>query len=71
VLVAIEPSTVAQFIRDGAARHLTPPTVGEFKPTVALAATLASWIELIDWPVALAPPLLHTGQRWRVADLGH
>lgn len=75
MLVAIEPSTVAQFIRDGAAKHLTPPTVGEFKPTVeptvALAATLASWIELIDWPVALAPPLLHTGQRWRVADLGH
>ena len=74
VLVAIEPSTVAQFIRHGAAKHLTPPTVGEFKPTieptVALAATLASWLELFGRPVALAPPLLHTGGRWGVADLG-
>ncbi len=75
VLVAIEPATTGQFTRHGAGRHLTPPTVGEFRPTVeptfALAATLASWLELFGGPVALAPPLLHTGQRWRVADLGH
>lgn len=75
VLVAIEPATTGQFIRNGAGSHLTPPTVGEFQltvnATVALAATLASWLELIARPVALAPPLLHTGQRWRVADLGH
>ena len=75
VLVAIEPATTGQFTRHGAGSHLTPPTVGEFRPTVeptvALAATLASWLELFGGPVALAPPLLHTGQRWRVADLGH
>ncbi len=75
VLAAIEPATTGQFTRHGAGRHLTPPTVGEFRPTVeptvALAATLASWLELFGRPVALAPPLLHTGQRWRVADLGH
>ena len=72
MLVAIEPATTGQFIRHGAARHLTPPTVGQFRPTVeptveptvALAATLAAWLELLERPVALAPPLLHSGQRW-------
>jgi len=75
VLVAIDPATTSQFIRHGAGSHLTPPTVGEFRrtvePSAALAATLASWLDLFGRPVALAPPLLHTGQRWRVADLGH
>ena len=46
---------------------LAPPTVGMFRPetepTVALAGTLAAWIELYDRPVSLAPPLLHTGGR--------
>ena len=55
VLVAIEPATTGQFIRHGAGSHLTPPTVGEFRPTVeptvALAATLASWLELFGGPV--------------------
>jgi hypothetical protein len=74
VLYAIEPSTTEQFIRHGAGRHLTPPTVGDFKaaiePAVALAGTLASWLETFEWPVVLAPPLLYTAGRWRVADLG-
>jgi len=74
VLVAIEPSTTEQFIRHGAGRHLSPPTVGEFElaveATVALAGTLASWLEHFVGPVALAPPLLYAGDRWRVADLG-
>ena len=75
VLVALEPSTTQQFIRHGAGSHLSPPTVGEFKPAVepqvALAGTLASWLELFGHPVALAPPLLRTEGRWRVAQLGH
>jgi hypothetical protein len=74
VLVAIEPSTTEQFIRHGAGRHLRPPAVGEFRPaiepTVALAGTLASWRELFRRAVVLAPPLLYTGERWRVAKLG-
>ena len=74
VLVAIGPSTTDQFVRRGAGTHLTPPTVGAFKPTVepaiALAATLASWLELFERPALLAPPLLYTAGRWRVADLG-
>ncbi len=74
VLVAFDPSTTEQFIRHGAAKHLTPPKVGEFRPaiepTVALAAVLAYWLDAFERPVALAPPLLYTGERWRVADLG-
>lgn len=74
VLVAFDPSTTEQFIRHGAAKHLTPPKVGEFKPaielTVALAGVLAYWLEAFERPVALAPPLLYMGERWRVVDLG-
>jgi hypothetical protein len=74
VLYAIEPSTTEQFVRHGAGRHVMPPTVGDFKaaiaPTVALAGTLASWLETFARPVVLAPPLLYTGGRWRVAELG-
>ena len=74
VLVAVDPSTTEQFIRHGAGRYLSPPAVGEFKPSVAadvaLAATLASWLNLFGRPVLLAPPLIYTGGRWRVAELG-
>lgn len=74
VLVAFDPASTEQFIRHGAATHLTPPKVGEFtpavEPTVALAGVLAYWLDAFERPVALAPPLLHTGTRWGVADLG-
>ena len=74
VLYAIEPATTEQFIHHGAGRHLMPPTVGDFKPavepTIALAGTLASWLETFVRPVQLAPPLLYTGGRWRGAELG-
>lgn len=74
VLVAIESSTTGEFVHRDAGRHLTPPTVGEFKPTtkhtVALAETLIPWLERFPRSVALAPPLLYTLGRWRVADLG-
>lgn len=56
VLFALEPSTTTQFIRHGVGRHLTPPTVGDFEPAiepkVALAGTLASWVEQFALPVA-------------------
>jgi len=74
VLLAFDPAGTGGFIRSGAANHVVPPTVGTFQPkvepAVALAGTLAGWLELYTDPVALAPPLLHTGGRWRVADLG-
>ena len=74
VLFTFDPGSTEQFIRHGAAAQLTPPTVGAFlpttEPTAALAGTLAAWLELYTQPVALAPPLLRVGGRWRVADLG-
>ncbi len=74
VLSTFDPAATDQFIRHGAAAQITPPTVGMFRPTtdrvVALAGTLAAWLELQTRPVALAPPLLHSGGRWRTVDLG-
>ena len=74
VLYAIHPSGTAQFVAHGAARHLGPPTVGQFlpavEPQIALAATLAGWLEPFPRPVLLAPPLLYVDGRWRVAELG-
>ena len=74
VLFAFRPSSTNQFLRHGAGSQLTPPTVGMFRPTtepaVALAGTLASWLEIYARPVELAPPLLKSGERWRVAGLG-
>ena len=75
VLFAFDPADTEAFIRTGTATQLTPPTVGTFlpavEPPVALAATLAGWLEQRHherWE--LCPPLLHTGGHWRVADLG-
>ena len=74
VLFAFDPEATRQFVSHRAAAHLTPPTVGSFRPmtepAVALAGTLAAWLESYAKPVALAPPLLRTGRSWRVADLG-
>lgn len=74
VLYTFDPTATEQFVRHGAARHLTPPTVGAFLPTtesaVALAGTLAAWLELYPHPVTLAAPLLHSGGRWRTVELG-
>ena len=74
MLFAFDPRSTEGFIRHGAAAQLVPPTVGMFLPTTepaaALAGTLAAWLELYSGPVALAPPLLHVGGGWRVADLG-
>jgi len=74
VLFTFALPAAEQFVRHGAAAHLAPPTVGMFRPetepAVALAGTLAAWIELYDRPVSLAPPLLHTGGRWRAVELG-
>jgi hypothetical protein len=74
VLVAFAPAATEQFVRHGAAAHLTPATVGSFRPTtepaIALAGTLALWLDIYAQPVALTPPLLHVGGGWRVADLG-
>lgn len=74
VLVAIDPSTTGQFLHRDAGRHLTPPTVREFeqatKSATALARMLISWLEQFPRSVALAPPLLYTHGRWRVAELG-
>ena len=74
VLYAFVPAAAGQFVRHRAASYLTPPTVGAFipatEPAFALAGTLASWLDIYARPVELAPPLLHTGGRWRVAELG-
>ncbi len=45
VLFAIDPSTTEQFIAHGAARHLTPPRVGQFKPTVEATGRAADHLE--------------------------
>ena len=74
VLFTFDPAATTQFVRHGAAAHISPPTVGMFRPmtdpAVALAGTLAAWLELQTGPVALAPPLLESGGRWRAVDLG-
>ena len=74
VLFAFTPAATGQFVRHRAAAHLTPPTVGAFspatEPATALAGTLAAWLGLFARPVALAPPLIYTGGRWHVTDLG-
>jgi len=80
VLVAFDPASTEQFIRHGAATHLTPPKVGEFtpavEPTVALAGVLAYWLDAFEppsrWllpfctqvPVGESPISALTG-RWR------
>ena len=75
VLWALEPGTVADFLREGRSeRLLTPPTVGTFAATVdsdtALASTVAGWLEDNGGPFCLAPPLLsHGGGRPRLAEL--
>ena len=74
VLFTFDPAATDQFVRHGAAAHIFPPTVGMFRPmtdpAVALAGTLAAWLSLQQRPVALAPPLLESGGRWRTVDLG-
>ena len=59
-LFTFDPAATAQFVRHGAAAQIAPPTVGMFRPmtgpTVALAGTLAAWLELEQRPVPLAPP---------------
>jgi len=65
VLFTFAPASAQQFVSHGAAAPLASPTVGMFRPltepALALAGTLAAWIELYRRPVCLAPPLLHTG----------
>src|SRR4051812_5341556 len=74
VLFALAPAADDRFVRQGSAAQLVAPTVGAFlpsvEPAVALGGTIAGWLEIHTQAVALAPPLLHTGGHWRVADLG-
>jgi hypothetical protein len=76
VLFAVPPRALRGFLRGRPAGELvTPPVVGMFEPPldalVALAGTLAGWLEThAPQRFALAPPLLRTGGRTRVCDLG-
>lgn len=73
VLLAIDLHSSEDFAHHGAGGLLTQPTVGTFDwdmdPELALAATLAKWLERYPRPVTLAPPLLQFNGRWRVVDL--
>jgi hypothetical protein len=72
VLLAIDLASNEDFAHHGAGGLLTEPTVDTFElhvePAPALARMLVSWLELYPRPVALAPPLLQLGGRWRVTD---
>lgn len=73
VLLAIDLKGSDDFAHHSAGGLLTQPTVDTFaleiEPALALTGMLIDWLELYHRPVALAPPLLQLGGRWRVADL--
>ncbi len=76
VLWAMRPSSVPDFARRGRSKgFVTPPHVGMFRPgvspEVALAGTLAGWLEAHEGEVKLAPPLLRdAGGLLRPVTLG-
>lgn len=74
VLSAVRPSALVDFAKEGGtAELLGPPFVGRFGTSIprdiALAATLAAWLDG-QRAVVLAPPLLaDVGQPYRLASL--
>jgi len=75
VLWALRPALLMDFARFGKTKGLlTAPVVGRFgagvEHDVALAGTLAGWLEEQDAPLALAPPLLRDARGpYRLAAL--